>query len=637
MEERRKEYVYPPVELLNEYEGSANGSEKLNGDKKIIVEKLAELGVVTEVIGAVETPAYLRYDLALAPNVSVRRVQSYSTDIALALKLDSDVDVQANFEIGAISVYVPKKKRSVVGLRSVMESSAFKNAKREALTFAVGNGDGGIVCGSMAKWTHLLVGGIAGSGKSCFLNSLILSLAMTHTPNELRFILIDPKGVEFGVYNNLPHLMLNEIITDSTTALAALEWAIAEMERRYSLFDKKTIEDRAVRNIDEYNSAVNKESEKLAKIVIVIDELADLMLVARRDTENAIARLAAKSRACGIHLVLSTQRPYSDVLTGIIRANIPTRIAFKCVSASASAFVVDESGAEELWGNGDMLYKSAHMFAPARVQGAFVSEKEIERVVKFIKNNNELHYDISLADILKFKRPEKQEEEQLSLEEEILKEELPRYIEALRFVAEKGEASISMLQRRFHFGYNTAGRAVEWMESNGYVGPFVGAVKREVLITKEQFEREYGEESPKEEGVKKETMSKDNDYFLRSVIDEIRGGESDAPTENEPPVFHTEINGPMRADENGEVERRGVIKDETYDTVMEPITDEERNNFIESFREKIAEQEFVECEEPDFSNLFEKIEEYCNKIQFNTLDEKSLSKVIRILEILKAE
>jgi S-DNA-T family DNA segregation ATPase FtsK/SpoIIIE len=335
---------------------------------------------------------------------------------------------------------------------------------------------------------HMLVAGSSGSGKSVFLGSLIISMIYKYSPEELRLILIDPKKTEFVLYNNLPHLMINEIITDVNKAVQSLNWAIGEMNRRYGLFEQMSRSGKYVVNLDQYNEQLEK-NERLPKIVIIIDELADLMLAAKKDIEDKIQNLTQKARAAGIHLIVATQRPSADVITGVIKSNLSTRIAFGVASDVDSRVILDQSGAQNLLGKGDFLYSMPGTRIPIRVQSAFISPSDSQRVVNFIKANNEAYYDEEVTAYINNARGGSSGEGGSRFDRENVE---PVYIEALRYVIQNGSASISMIQRKCSAGYNKAGKIIEWMEEMEYISPFDGAKARKVLITKEEFEKKYG-------------------------------------------------------------------------------------------------------------------------------------------------
>ena len=344
---------------------------------------------------------------------------------------------------------------------------------------------------------HLLVAGSTGSGKSVCLNALLVSLIAKYAPEDMRLILIDPKKVGFAVYEGLPHLMINEIINEPQKAVSALNWAIKEMERRYSVFEQKTKSGTNVQDIDDYNKNLTEDEEKLCKIVIVFDELADFMMVAKKEIEERIQRLTQKARAAGIHLVIATQRPSVDVITGVIKGNLPTRIAFRTIQEVDSRTILDEKGAENLLGNGDMLYTSEGMRGTKRVQGAYIDPDEVMAIVSDIKANNEAYYDDDVSDYINKSGGSESggSSGPASFADDGAGGVAQVYVKALGIVVELGQASISLIQRKCSVGYNHAGKIIEWMESMGYISPFDGKAKaRSVLLTKEEFEAKYGGE-----------------------------------------------------------------------------------------------------------------------------------------------
>ena len=398
----------------------------------------------------------------------------------------SGVSVYTNFEDGVVSIEAPNKERQFVQLGSMLSGNSFVNAKQGALMFAMGKDVANRkVYGDICKMTHLLVAGASNSGKSVFLGALILSLIYKYSPDELRLILIDPKKTEFVLYNNLPHLMINEIITDVNKTVQSLNWAIGEMNRRYGLFEQMSRSGKYVVNLDQYNEQLDK-NERLPKIVIIIDELADLMLAAKKDIEDRIQNLTQKARAAGIHLIVATQRPSADVITGVIKSNLSTRIAFAVPTDVDSRVILDQSGAQKLLGMGDFLYTMPGINSPVRVQSAFSKSDEAQRVVEFIKRNNEAYYDEEASAFINNSRNNDGGGSESGGEVEGV------YIDALRYVIISGSASISMIQRKCSVGYNKAGKIVEWMEEMGYISSFDGAKARKVLITKEEFESIYG-------------------------------------------------------------------------------------------------------------------------------------------------
>ncbi len=432
-------------------------------------------------------PTVTRYNVAIPRTIPPRKVVALDQSIAISLH-SSGVNIYPNYEDGVVSIEVPNKDRQFVQLGCMLTGDTFVNAKSSSLMFTMGKDVGNRkVYGDISKMIHLLVAGSSGSGKSVFLGSLIISLIYKYSPEELRLILIDPKKTEFVLYNDLPHLMINEIITDVNKAVQSLNWAIGEMNRRYGLFEQMSRAGTYVVNLDQYNAQLEK-NERLPKIVIIIDELADLMLAAKKDIEDRIQNLTQKARAAGIHLIVATQRPSTDVITGVIKSNLPTRIAFAVATDVDSRVILDQTGAQKLLGKGDFLYTMQGINTPVRVQSAFISSEDSQRVVNFIKANNEAYYDENATAYINNTRSGGDGGDSFGGNEEVE----AVYIEALRFVIVTGSASISMIQRKCSVGYNKAGKIVEWMEDMGYISSFDGAKARKVLITKEEFESKYG-------------------------------------------------------------------------------------------------------------------------------------------------
>jgi S-DNA-T family DNA segregation ATPase FtsK/SpoIIIE len=473
------EYKYPDISLLNNSPGINSDAinyrkTALKGAKKL-EETLKSFGVDARVINVSVGPAVTRYELQPSAGVKVSKIVGLSDDICLNLAA-SGVRIEAPIPgKAAIGIEVPNKEVIPVFLREVIESKEFKNFPSN-LAFALGKDiTGHNTVADIAKMPHLLIAGATGSGKSVCINSLIISLLYKSSPNEVKLLMIDPKVVELGIYNGIPHLLI-PVVTDPKKAAGALNWAVQEMEERYKLFAKK-----GVRDIKGYNAAVNADEgeETLPQIVIIIDELADLMMVAPGDVEDAICRLAQMARAAGMHLVIATQRPSVNVITGVIKANIPSRIAFAVTSQVDSRTIIDMAGAEKLLGKGDMLFYPVGTPKPVRVKGAFVSDQEVERVVEYIKSQGDAEYD---EDII----------EEINTEREVMDgasddadELLPQAIE---LVVEAGQASVSMIQRKFKVGYARAARIVDQMEERGIVGGFEGSKPRQVLITKQQLQ-----------------------------------------------------------------------------------------------------------------------------------------------------
>ena len=467
-----------------------SNADEVEETKENILATLEDFKVLGASIASVTFgPTVTRYNVTIPRNISPRKVVALDESLAINLRA-SDVNVYPNYEDGVVSIEVPNKVRQFVQLGCMLTGDTFVNAKSSSLMFTMGKDVANRkVYGDISKMTHLLVAGSSGSGKSVFLGSLIISLIYKYSPEELRLILIDPKKTEFVLYNNLPHLMINEIITDVNKAVQSLNWAIGEMNRRYGLFEQMSRAGTYVVNLDEYNSHLEK-NERLPKIVIIIDELADLMLAAKKDIEDRIQNLTQKARAAGIHLVVATQRPSTDVITGVIKSNLATRIAFAVATDVDSRVILDQSGAQKLLGKGDFLYTMQGVNTPVRVQSAFISSEDSQRVVSFIKSNNEAYYDENATTFINNARGGASGggESFGGGSEEVE----PVFIDALRYVILSGSASISMIQRKCSVGYSKAGRIVEWMEDMGYISSFDGAKARKVLITKEEFESKYG-------------------------------------------------------------------------------------------------------------------------------------------------
>lgn len=493
-EKPRPRHVYakynpPPLDMLRNYGAATIDPEEVETNKAVIVETLKNLKIPCEIVKVTQGPTVTRYDIDIPGNIPASRVLSYDKELALRLHAKDGVNIQTNYENGSISIEVPNKQRATVGLRELLLSPAFRSDKPGSLLFGLGKDiEGRSICGDIAKMKHLLVSGATGSGKTICLHAMIISLLYKYSPEDLRLIIIDPKQVDFVVYEKLPHLMVNEIFSnDIPKILNVLDWLIREMERRYTIFREKAKHGVPVREIDDYNANLLPDEEKLPKIVMIIDELADLMAAAKKEIEDRIQRLTQKSRAAGIHLVLATQRPSVNVITGVIKTNLPTRIALKLTQEVDSRTILDESGAEKLLGNGDMLYRTDSMTFPCRLQGALVVAEEMHRVVSYVKEHNEAYYDDSVSDFINNEQGGGigGDGDDDSVE--------PVYIDALRYVVQIKQASISMIQRRCSVGYPKAGKIIEWMENMGYISAFDGARARKVLLTQEEFDAKYGD------------------------------------------------------------------------------------------------------------------------------------------------
>ena len=436
----------------------------------------------------VRGPSVTRYEFTLDQGVKLSKITNLADDIALALGASGVRIAPIPDKISVVGIEVPNKLVSAVHIRDVLESHEFTQHK-SSVAFAVGKDiAGNNIIGNIAKLPHVLIAGTTGSGKSVCTNSLIVSLLYKSTPDEVRFIMVDPKMVELAPYNGIPHLLI-PVVTDPKKAAGALQWAVYEMMKRYKLFSERNVKDLAGYNA---LAAADETIKKLPSVVVVIDELADLMLVAAKEVEESICRVAQMGRAAGMHLVIATQRPSADVITGLMKANIPSRIAFAVASSLESRIILDTTGAEKLVGRGDMLYAPLGEGKPRRVQGCFISAEEIDRVVGFVKANGAAQYDESVIDKIEQAVAEKEKggkgASPGAAPEPVADEGDELLPAAIDVVMETGQASVSMLQRRLKLGYSRAARIVDEMEQRGIVGPFEGSKPRQLLITREKWE-----------------------------------------------------------------------------------------------------------------------------------------------------
>ena len=489
-QEEKPAYVYPPVDLLDSgSSGKVDGTGEMRANSERLNDTLASFNLDAHIINVVRGPSVTRYELELDRGVKLSRITGLADDIALSLGASGVRISPIPDKISVVGVEVPNKQVSVVHIRDVIQSENFA-ASKSCISFAVGKDIGGSsIIGDIAKLPHLLIAGTTGSGKSVCMNTLIVSLLYRAEPSDVKLIMIDPKMVELGVYNEIPHLLI-PVVTDPKKASGSLQWAVCEMMRRYRL-----MADAGVRDLDSYNkvAASSNEYEKMPQIVVVIDELADLMLVAAKEVEESICRVAQMGRAAGIHLVIATQRPSADVITGLMKANIPSRIAFAVASAMESRIILDTQGAEKLVGKGDMLFAPLGQGKPTRVQGCYISDTEVKRVVDFIRKNTSSNYDDDVNEQIKKYASKTEKSAPVTADSEdpdalpIDGDEL--LPQAVDIILEIGQASVSMLQRRLKLGYARAARIVDEMEERGIVGPFSGSKPREILITKEQWEQ----------------------------------------------------------------------------------------------------------------------------------------------------
>lgn len=476
-------YEYPPIELLSKpAKKTLKGGAKALTDTATKLQKtLYSFGVSAKVENVSVGPAITRYELKPAEGVRVSKIANLADDIALNLAAET-IRIEAPIPgKQAVGIEVPNKEKESVHLREVLESDEFHDNKSK-LTVALGKDvAGNIQLADIAKMPHVLIAGSTGSGKSVCINTIISSVIYNAKPSEVKLVMVDPKVVELSVYNGIPHLLI-PVVTDPKKAAGALAWAVQEMDNRYNLFAQK-----GVRDLKGYNKAIEKEegTGKLPQIVIIVDELADLMMVAAKDVEEAICRLAQKARAAGMHLVIATQRPSVDVITGLIKANVPSRIAFAVSSQIDSRTILDSVGAEKLLGKGDMLFFPSGAPKPVRVQGAFVSDDEVEKIVGFVKKNGTATYS---EDILEKIENNNKTDKEIAQEAQDDDETDPFLMDAIDTVVETGQASTSFIQRRFKVGYARAGRIIDQMEERGIISGYQGSKPREVLMTKERLE-----------------------------------------------------------------------------------------------------------------------------------------------------
>ena len=487
--EPEETYQYPPITLLEENTDS-NYTEvgaELRSNSRRLAETLRSFGVDAKAGEVVHGPSVTRYEFTLDQGVKLSKITNLADDIALALGASGVRIAPIPNKISVVGIEVPNRAVSAVRIRDVIESRAFTEHS-SSVAFAVGKDIGGNqIVGNIAALPHVLIAGTTGSGKSVCTNSLIVSLLYKSTPEEVRFIMVDPKMVELAPYNGIPHLLI-PVVTDPKKAAGALQWAVFEMMKRYKLFSEK-----GVKKLSEYNDLAQNDPElkKLPTVVVVIDELADLMLVAAKEVEESICRVAQMGRAAGMHLVIATQRPSSDVITGLMKANIPSRIAFAVASSLESRIILDTQGAEKLVGKGDMLYFPLGTGKPQRVQGCFITPEEIDRVVTFVKESGEADYSTEVMAKIEeaMRRDEKGGEKKGGDGGSGGGEEVDELLAAaVEVVLETGQASVSMLQRRLKLGYSRAARLVDQMEERGIVGPFEGSKPRALLITRAQWQ-----------------------------------------------------------------------------------------------------------------------------------------------------
>jgi len=481
-------YCFPPIDLLKMPKRNAlDGTAEMRENSERLNETLASFKIEAHIVNVTRGPSVTRYEVELEKGVRLSKLTTAADDIALSLGATGVRIAAVPGKISVVGIEVPNRTVTTVSLREVIGSTEFAKAKSKS-SFAVGKDIGGkCIIGNIAKLPHMLIAGTTGSGKSVCMNSIIISLLYKASPDDVKLIMVDPKMVELGIYNNIPHLLI-PVVTDPKKAAGSLQWAVTEMMRRY-----KAMSDAGVRDLESYNSIMENQQEegnKLPQVVVIIDELADLMLVAAKEVEESICRIAQMGRAAGIHLIIATQRPSADVITGLMKANIPSRIAFAVASAMESRIILDTQGAEKLVGKGDMLYAPIGDGKPKRVQGCFVSDPEVEAVANYVKANFTTSYDQQVMEEIEKKAAQTgtknaAAEPEPNADELAGDELLPAAVDV---ILETNQASVSMLQRRLKLGYARAARIVDEMEEKGIVGPFQGSKPRAILVTKEQWE-----------------------------------------------------------------------------------------------------------------------------------------------------
>ena len=489
---QQPDYCFPPLDLLKRpVRAGTDGTEEMRENSRRLNETLASFNIDAHIINVTRGPSVTRYEVELDKGVRLSKVTGCADDIALSLGASGVRIAAVPGKISVVGIEVPNRAVTTVSLREVIDSPEFAKAKSKT-SVALGKSiDGSCIVGNIARMPHLLIAGTTGSGKSVCMNSIIISLLYKAGPDDVKLIMVDPKMVELGIYNGIPHLLI-PVVTDPKKAAGSLQWAVTEMLRRYRMMS-----DMGVRDLESYNSIVTSEEDgqKLPQVVIIIDELADLMMVAAKEVEDSICRIAQMGRAAGVHLIIATQRPSANVITGLMKANIPSRIAFSVASAMESRIILDTMGAEKLVGKGDMLYAPVGCGKPLRVQGCFVTDTEVEAVAGYVKDNYTAEYSQQVLDEIEKKaqqtgkKPASVSDPDPTDEELEGDEMLPAAVDV---ILETGQASVSMLQRRLKLGYARAARIVDEMEEKGIVGPFQGSKPRAILITKEQWAAKKG-------------------------------------------------------------------------------------------------------------------------------------------------
>lgn len=475
-----EEYVYtaPPIELLDNIENERGDNSEILKNKKIIEETMENFGIESKIVAINKGPVITSYELEPSPGVRLSKIVSLSDNLALSLA-SSDIRIEAPIPgKSVVGIEVPNKTKAVVTVRELIESDEFKELNSH-LPLALGKDVmGKNIISTIDKMPHLLIAGATGSGKSVCINTILTSIIYKSSPEDVKLVLIDPKVVELSIYNGIPHLLI-PVVTNPKKAQYALNWAVQEMEKRYQAFAENS-----VRDIKGYNKKMKSQGEKeFPRIVVIVDELADLMMVSGQEIEDYIARLAQMARAAGIYLIIATQRPSVDVITGTIKANIPSRIAFAVSSSVDSRTILDIGGAEKLLGKGDMMFYPGFYSKPKRIQGAFISDEEVERVIDFVKGNNDSQMTEKKENLL----------DEIEKKTEEIKDKDPLFEEAVRYILTDEQASISFLQRKLKVGYSRAARIVDQMEEAGIIGPHEGSKPRTIIMSPEEIEKYLGE------------------------------------------------------------------------------------------------------------------------------------------------
>ena len=582
----KREYVFPPIELLSASKGANEKlvESELKSNCELLVNILKSFSVEVRVTGYSRGPSVTRYEIQPAIGVRINKITNLADDIALRLGA-ANVRISPIPNKSTLGVEVPNSNSSVVGMREIIESDEFKKQKSNLLVGLGKDVTGKTALCDISKMPHLLVAGTTGSGKSVCLNSMIMSILYRSTPDEVKFVMVDPKAVEFPVYNGIPHLLV-PVVTDPRKAAGALGWAVIEMEKRY-----KILADHKVRGIEGYNEICkkNKELEPLPHIVIIIDEFADLMMVAGSEVETSVCRLAQKARAAGMHLVIATQRPSVDIFTGLIKSNIPSRIALSVASATDSRIIIDMLGAEKLLGKGDMLYMPLGSPKPNRIQGCFISDDEVKEVASFIvANSDENEYDQEV--LCEIDRQAAEEDgKKSSMDDGDFGDYDARINEAVEVVIDNGMASTSLLQRKLKLGYARAARIMDQLEERGIIGPHQGAKPREVLISRSEWMQMQttGVVSTAAEPEVQQLSFEDTEEEVLEQVEETFEEMQPLPFDMDEEEFEPEF---IELPEE-------ELNEETEELVYEPVEDDyiDEENFVEE--EVFDEEEFEEAEE----------------------------------------